>query len=215
MRDLTITVYDINELSQEAKEKAFNDWYGKGDYPWTDDNYAVLKKFCAFFPVEVNDYAYGAYGNDGIDWKFNYFPYVDTIKKLSGIRLLSYLWNNHGHRLYKGKYYSLWSKTTPNPNYREGGSAPEGKLKKRYSKVMFTNDCPLNGYFIDMDILQPIYDFMNKPVEATTFETLMDECLNAWITAYSKDVENYFSMDTFVEESQVNGWEYDENGNMI
>lgn len=201
MRTVAIEVYDVNELSEEAKKRAHQEWQEKKDYPWSEENEKTLRAFVEWFPVTVNRWQYDEYmSRVSFDFEAD-----DCIRKLTGQRLATYLWNNYKHALYSGRYYSLWSRT-------EIGDPYPRKLKSRNSKVMLTNCCPLTGYYIDMAILQPIYDFMAKPSEGYDFYVLMADCLGAWGRACSNDFRDASSMESFEEDCETYGWEFTEDG---
>jgi hypothetical protein len=199
MRTATIKVYKVDELSEKAKEKAFNDFCCTSDYFSASENESTLKEFENLFPIKVKQWEYGFQGS-----YINYEFTDDEIEELSGIRLLKYLYNNYWTDLFKGKYYSK-------------GRYIDGKYtyKSRRSKAIFEHCCVLTGYCIDDDILDPIYNFLKKPEAHITFNDLMDDCLQSWIKACENDYEAYFSMESFEDMAQANEWEFKENGEMF
>jgi hypothetical protein len=208
MREISKTVYRINELSEKAQEKAYYDWCCHDCYPWASENEKSLKEFEKYFPVEIRGWEYDEW-NHHVKWSFTG---EEEIEELEGFRLAKYLYNNYFRVLYKGKYYSLWSKRDTNPHYREGGHAPKGKLKYRYSKVMFEKTCTLTGFHMDWSLLEPIWSFIDKPVPGVTFYDLMEDCLYKWGKDCSEDFRANTSMEAFIETSEINDWEYYEDG---
>lgn len=199
MKKITVDyeVYSIDELSENAREKAYYSWLRDFDYPWADDNRATLDKFENIFPIKVKN------------WEYGYRKYInfemtcdDEIAELSGIRLLKYIYNNYYDFLYKGRYYSI----------RHCDENGKYSFKYKYSKVIKDNSCPLTGYYMDDEILEPIYKFLKNPSPSITFENLMYKCLDNWLYACDKDYEYCTSMEYFIEESRDNGWEYFEDG---
>ena len=205
MEVIKLKTYKLSELSDAAKEKAFNNSVSNFTYHWHDENIAVLKEFENIFPLQINNYEYDQ-NNGFVSWEFAY----DDVQELSGIRLMAKLSSNYFRDLYKGKYYSLWSKKDKNPHYTEGGSAPCGKLKSKHSKILF-EETTLTGYCVGYDILKPIFDFLKKPTDIT-FEDLMQECIDAWIKSVVFDYEYAASMEAFTEDAEVNEWKYTEDG---
>jgi hypothetical protein len=117
---------------------------------------------------------------------------------------MKYIWNNYSDYIFKGKYYSTKGYYDEKQQYH---------YKYRHSNIILEKEnCPLTGYYIDNEILQPLWDFLDKPNKNTTFHDLMEECLNNWISACNKDYENYYSMENFLEESKANEYEYLESG---
>ena len=108
----------------------------------------------------------------------------------------AYLMNNHWNDLYTRKYF--W-------NGRKG----------RESRIFVDTCCPLTGYCIDNDILDPIYRFLKSPTENVTFDNLMDECLDSFFRACRDDMESTQTLEYFTEESNANGWEYLSDGKLF
>jgi hypothetical protein len=186
-------VYGINELSKEAKERAFQDWCNDDCYPYSDYNRTVLDKFAEVFGIV------------DLDWEYGYRNYIrfsttnEYSEELTGVRLMKYIWNNYKQYLYTMKIY-----------YKNGIGA---STKTHCSKISYiTGNCPLTGYFIDNDIIQPIHEFMNNPRKDINYYDLMKKCLYAWISACNDDYNSYYSMETFIDEAEMNEWEYYENG---
>lgn len=204
MTTVEIQIFDFSELSERAKENAHNTWLGEGHSPnWSEDNLNSLKAFYKVFPIK----------DTGGDWGgYTELTCEDEVAALSGHRLAKYIWNNYGNVLWKGKYYSLWSKTDQNPHYRPGGSAPMGKLKSRYSKIIkVPQNYNLTGYCMDEAVLQPIYEFLEKP-DNRDFEDLLTDCVHSWKKAFKEDEESYYSIENFAELCEANEWQFTENG---
>lgn len=183
-------VYTIDELSEEAKEKAYNAWLEHWDYAWEIENENTLKAFEELFPIKVLDWEYGLYRN-----YITFEVTDDDIKNLSGIRLLKYLYNNYFNLLFKPKVYQH----------------PKNPKKQRISKIFYEENRELTGYYLDYDILDPIYEFFKNP-KNISFEDLMSRCLNTWVKTCSQDYEYCLSFENFVEESHINNWLYFEDG---
>src|SRR5699024_716261 len=211
MREITKKIYEVHELSEEARDEAYYNWQLHSDYPWGQVNEESLSAFIDVFPISVNDWQYDQFtGHISFDFESD-----EDIEELSGIRLMKYIYNNYWSNITSGRFYSLWSKKDKNPYYTENGHAPWGKLKTRYSKIMVSMDnCPFTGYHIDGALLQPIFKFMDNPCEYTTFNDLMDECLNNWVSDCVKDYEYCSSMEYFEDYCEANNMEFDEYGNV-
>lgn len=59
MRTETITIYSYSELSEEAKERAYDEWMPY--YAFEADNRRTLEAFCDAFGIEVYGYEYDSY----------------------------------------------------------------------------------------------------------------------------------------------------------
>lgn len=186
----TYTLYRITELSEEAKEKAHGEWLcNRYFYGWTYENRQTLDAFCERFGIVCRNWRY-----DACNYSYDYRSrQEDCIDSLSGWRLVAYLMNNHWNDLYTRKYF--W-------NGRKG----------RESRIFVDTCCPLTGYCIDNDILDPIYRFLKSPTENVTFDNLMDECLDSFFRACRDDMESTQTLEYFTEESNTNGWEYLSDG---
>lgn len=183
----TITLYRLDELKGSAKERAL-DWLRDDTDFWAEERNATLTAFEKIFPITVRDYDYG--NQNYINFMFDD---EEEISKLSGIRLMKYIYNNYFSALWKGKYYHMNSKT-------------------RHSKVMFDNCCPLTGYYLDNAILDPIFNFLKKPDNTTTFYDLLYDCLQSWVYACRDDLEYLNSEECLTETADANGWLFDEYG---
>lgn len=197
MRTIEVKIYNIDELSDKAQQRAFHDWLSDDMYAWSCENEKTLDEFISIFPVKVTNWQYG-YGN----YINFYMTCDDDLEELEGFRLAKHLWNEYKGYIYKGKYYST------------GQRWIDGKYhyKHRYSKITLERSCVLTGYCIDDDILKPLYDFLDRPVEGVTFKELMEDCLDAWIKACADDYEACRSFEYFKEDSEINNYEYYENG---
>ena len=201
MRTEKIKIYKFNELTDEAKEKAIEDYRNTDNYFFGSENEASLKAFENIFPILIGRWSYGGDRGDGIS-----FSMECDIAELSGQRLATYIWNNYRDQIYKGKYYSSRAvptgRTTP----------PMINYKYRYSKCTLEEGYNLTGYCADEYLLQPIFDFLKQPVSTMTFEDLMRECLDEWIDKCTKDVEYQYS-DEYIEDTlEANEYEFYETG---
>lgn len=205
METKEITLYDVSELTEDAQKEAYTDWLQYADYPFAKDNEDVLYEFSEYFPVNIKDYRY-----DEISANVSFsFDEDNEILQLSGIRLLAYLQNNYFYPLFKGKYYSLFSRIDENPHRNKN----VGKLKQRHSKVMFERNC-LTGYYLGEIILDPIHEFMKKP-DYRTFEDLLEECIHEWENAVKQDVKGYFSFESFKDHAEANDYKYTKEGKLL
>ena len=199
MREVTMKVYSVEELSEKALCRAYDNWSINSDYPWGNENEKSTVEFEKVFPIQVYSWEYGG----GYDYvRFN-MTCEEEVEELEGFRLAKYIWNNYRLDIYKGKYYSK-------------GKYVDGKYSyvSRHSKIKLEKDCPLTGYYLDYDILEPIWDFLDSPRPNVTFKDLMEECLDKWINACEGDCDSYYSKDNFIETAKDNEWEFYEDGSM-
>lgn len=180
MKTVETNVYSFDELTPKAQERAFDHFCSTYDYPYENDNQEVLDEFCKLFDISV-DFVYGyAYTLQFIvRTKFQYGE-----EELSGVRLMAYLQNNFM------KYLTL-----PKVWYNEKCT------KKYFSKVFFEErEYPLTGYYIDEDILKPIYDFLSHPNSNVTFVKLMEKCIANYLKVAQADYDSVYSIEYFENE---------------
>jgi hypothetical protein len=198
MKTIEITLYKFEELSEAAQQKAINNYRDEGN---NDSEYCyheahdTVKKF--------NDIFNTKYGHESwLDVRTSHID--DNTINLKGLRLRKYIINNYWSQLDKGKFFSLWSKTEKSyKHYKEGHPV----LKKRYSKVLFDNSCVLTGVCYDHDILDPIYNLIEKydpkQHDNLDMETLFEDCFYS----LKKSLENedqYRNSDEYIFEELTN-----------
>jgi len=210
MQTKRIKVYSFDELSPEAQEAALD--YARRTEAvqdcsfFFDDAYETVKKFNDLFGTSEGHREWTDYRTDNID---------DNVLNLSGPRLLSYLWNNYGRELYKGKYYTVKthrplkhrrvrSKTLSNGNF----------FNAYYSAIQLENSCVLTGMCYDDDMLQPIYDFMSKP-DNRTFEDLLSECFDSLKSALQSEEEYHYSDEGVQEYLTANNYQFLKDGTIF
>jgi hypothetical protein len=218
MKQITIDTFEITELSEKAKEKAYYKWLEGREYFWGDDNKASLEKFAEIFPVKIRNWSYGDRGA-GVDYSFTE---RDEIEELSGWRLATYLWNNYRDTIYQRKYLQSFRRDNRifHPMVRQKVEKDRETGKEYYWTKVTSNwrvdtyNCPLTGYFIDNSLLDPIWKFMDNP-DNRSFKDLLDDCFGEWVKDCEEDYEFSTSMERFVEEAHEMEWMYDEKGRMV
>lgn len=191
----TRTLYTFDELSDEAKERAYQNW--SPEYFWHDDNVKSLNAFCDALNIRLQSYSYGDRGSH-VSADFN----IDTnAEELTGLRLRTWIINNIFPNITKGKYYGKLSGTYPNM-----------KHVKRYSRIQRDYDFALTGYCMDETLTRPLFEFVDKPTNGTTLEDILEDCLESWRIAAEKDFEYSQSFEAFAEHAEANEYEYTEEG---
>lgn len=190
----TYTLYTLAELSPRARSQAYDDWLRRPpEYVFAADNNKTLEAFCDLFGVQCRDWHYDASRHG---FRFD-TDYSDQELNLSGVRLLSLLCNRFSRHLFPPKIY--WSRDA---------------RKKRHSRIFTDTRCPLTGFWVDDEILSPIYEFLKRP-DRRTFFTLLHECLDSFFEACSQDCDYCTSEEYFEQESDANKYEYLENGKLF
>lgn len=212
----TVEILSVNELSDEAKEKAHQSWLENRDrYDWMDENIDTLEAFCKLFGIEAQRYKLGTYSNVGIDMD----DIDDKVLALSGIRLSAYIHNNFGKKLKKGKYRSIKAdgRHLNHPCIEKRTTTLRDGTVKLWntwrSKVIFEDDynCALTGYYMDNEILYHVYEQLSK-FNDRTFEELLTDCIQQFEKAVNLDCEHQESMEYFLDEAEANEFEYTPNG---
>jgi len=171
------SIYEFSELPEEVQTKIVSEWREEDYFPWEEDNAETLKQFCEIFPVSVTDYEYGHRSYINADYSI-----ADDVEDFTGVRLLKYIVNNYWSHLYKPKYLKCINKKTV------------------YSKCQYDSTCVLTGYFLDQDILQPIYDFLKHPTDNINLQSLLNTCLQAWIEGCRKDYDYWLSEKSIIDD---------------
>lgn len=187
MRTEKVKIYQLYELPLKFQLKAYEQWLEEDSYPWYCGNKRVLDAFEKIFPIKINNWEYDSY-RGYISFYFEENDY--RIDNMKGIRLLKYLYNNYYDDLFPSK--TLWTKSN----------------KKHKSKINKCSDCPLTGYYLDMDILEPIYDFLKYPNEHITFFELINTCLNKWVDTCTIDLNSCSTFEYFSDIAISNKYEY-------
>jgi hypothetical protein len=129
--------------------------------------------------------------------------------ELSGIRLAKFIWNNYKDDIFKGKYYSLWSKTDISYEHHKEGYPV---LKTRRSKILLDNCCVLTGVCNDDDLLSPIYKFLDNPIDIN-FEELLTACINSLCKSVSSEIDYNNSDKGIIETIIDNDYDFTIEGN--
>lgn len=180
------TVYKFNELSEKAQQNVLDTFRHNQDYPWIYDNKACLDMFVKSFPfVEISNWEYGYR---------NYIDFVITndLEDLAGVRLWKWLKNNFHDIVY----------------------TDYGKASPHATKSVFES-CPLTGYCVDDDLLQPLRDFLTRPKQSVTLYTLIQDCLTAWMQACNNDYEYWQSEEAIKDDIDANDYEFYDNGELV
>lgn len=190
MKTVRLKVYTINELAPKAKESALNQIRNTRYFPWGDEYAKTFEAFCeGMLGANIK--------HNRTEQTIDLSNFTDEQLELSGIRLMKFIWNNYKSDLYKGKYYSKWI---------------NGECKSRRSKVIFAKDCNLTGFCADFDILKPMYEFLEKPINSTTLENLITLCKVSFETALENDIEYHDSDEALIEHCLENDILFTANG---
>lgn len=195
MKQINITVYTVDELSDAARNAAYNKWIDS--YQWDDwDFRKCLESFERLTGFEARRWSLG----DCYNYNFilNYTAHDwDRVEELSGQRLHAWLNNNILEPSKVMKYYYL-------SDFR--------KVRKSRIRV---SGYDFSGMDADYFVLQPILDWMKCTKKDVTLRDIMLECFNNLFRYYSNDYEYYTSMEYFREYCEMNGLEFMQDGRML
>lgn len=206
MRTVRTKVYKFNELSEQAKQKAIDTFRSNDNEVnfYAEEICDSAKKVIKLFNLRT--------GNEYSDIRTSHID--DNILQLSGVRLYKYIINNYYSDLFTPAYiktiYKEWHCKLFICKLKTGRDG--NKYTQVYSKTKKDNSCVLTGVCYDMDILEPIYKFLEKPSKGITFEDLMNEIGNAINKTYS-DNDDWVNSDEFITETiEANEYEYTQDG---
>ena len=186
MRTIEISIYKFSELSDESKRKALDKFEPFVGFIY-DDAHETVKAFCEVFGVKEGRHNWLDFNTDYID---------DNILELTGQRLRTYLINNFYSEIYKPKTYY------------------KGVNKKRKSKIFVNNDCVLTGVCYDHDMLEGIYNFIQKPCEHTDFKDLIGNAFHDLRKSVEDEASYRYSDEAKIEDIEANDYEFYEDGNI-
>lgn len=218
MKTIEIKLYKFNELSEEAKQNAIENFRNKGsvytDYIY-DEAYETVKEFHKVFGTNLGRHSW-------LDAGINF---DDNILDLTGLRLRTWIINNFYSDLFRRKYLG-WSKAeigkSCNPRkhrMKKFSTDYKGALSCSYwSNTQKEKTCVLTGVCYDMDLLDPIYNFIawNNPKNDVVqdIESLIDECFESLRTSIEKEVEYRNSNEAIAENLEDNDYDFTENGEL-
>jgi len=206
MKTIRTKVYQFSELTESAKQKAI-EWYRNSNddgYLYADEIIESVKEVCELFHLKT--------GREWSDIRTSHID--DNIMELKGIRLYKYIVNNYWSSLFKRKFLGsigdnkvIKHRMSKTHFYDMSKGARVNSSNFIYSNIRFDNCCTLTGVCYDMDILQPVYDFLEKPNTSTTFEDLMNEIESAISKTFQQN-EDWVNSDEYITE-QIESNEYD------
>lgn len=204
MKTIELNLYSFNELSEEAKEKAIENWLsGAGNEDF-------------YYDERIKSY------NKAMEI-YNQLESIEN--EISGARLVAYIENNFSHlwrntnRISKHliKYPELVTKKRiKNGCYFENSDYQYkyNCLKFRVSRIFETNNidnCPLTGVCYDVDFMEPIINFMKNPSSKTTNIDLWED-MPSYESIYNRDMEDINSDEYVSEHLEANNYEFTEDG---
>lgn len=190
MKTIEINLYKFDELSDEAKQKAYAKWLdSEREFNWGEDYLESLKHGLKHFGFELRKWDIDYYNATHAYIDFVYTEsngYCDEEDTLRGVRLWKFL--NRRHMGYWCKYQNM-------------------------KRGLLDGNCPFTGVCFDESFLDPVREFMEIP-EDISFKELMKECVYKLLKDLKLDYEYQQSYGFFCEEMAANDIDFTEDGNI-
>ena len=199
MTTIEIELYEFHELEESAQERALNNLRGTLDYPWAEENASSLDAFCEALGVKVWNWRVSLCAPcyitlDSMQMKPE--PYVKTGEEtVTGLRLRTWIINNFEHVLWEHKMFGEY-----------------GEKQRRSHIIEIEASCPWTGYCMDYALLHPIREFIKDPIAGTTWEDLILDCLNSWVSSYRSDLEYMNTDEYLLNHIEANNYTFTKNG---
>ena len=235
MKEITIRLYDYDELSPEAKEHALEEWRSEDvEHFWGRELEDTLKKLQKELGISVTQWEYTpTYHDSGV---IRFTHYTDDQLALAGRRAQAFLWNNFAHLIMQPRK-QWYAKHRDGRVDLSGSLRCDGEWENTYrkSKIFFDRtydgSCPLTGVSFDNDALDPLVYFCfgvewdekeKKRVMipqsrrtkwiTTTVEDVLRDCVDALLRSAQDDWNYQFTEEFFADHASANGFMFDENG---
>ena len=213
MKTIKVKIYSYNELSEKSKEKVKNELINSGYFyeHIFSDAANTLEKFCKIFNIKY-------YNIDFLELYRNNYKLVhkENVLNFHGPRLVSYLWNNYSTEIFKPKFIGNLKTNEYIKHNRIKSPLEPNKQNNRFnpyfSGCQISSDCPLTGVCYDYDILEPLIKVMLCIDLNTTFEDVLNNCINDLCSAIEKEYNYYCSEDGINEYFEFNERQFLENG---
>jgi hypothetical protein len=200
MKTIEIKLFQFDELSDESKQRAIQEWREEGiDHWWTDEYIETIKKGLKAFDAVFADYEIDFAETYRSSWRIDA---LEPKEEITGQRLRTWIINNYWGVLYSKKHYGEYTKDAT------------GTWKyPRYSRIIQTeSDCPFTGFCGDNDFLEPMRKFIKRPNDGQTFKDLLNECVESVLFAGNKDFEYQYSDEGIAETIRGNEYDFRANG---
>lgn len=189
-----LQLFTFNELSENAKSKALNE-FNYSDYSF--------------------DYIYSDANNTLKVFK-DTFEKKDSNENITGFRLAKWIINNYYDILFKPYFVrsvkkdaAIYHKRIKTTQYKNGNIS-----NFYYSAIKKTNSCVLTGVCYDDDILKPIYEFLKSPYNIN-FDELISDCLDSLEKSIQSEIDYNYTDEAKAEYLNENDYYFTVDGKMI
>lgn len=199
MKTINLILYTFDELSKEVQKQIIDRerWnvMEQCACSYGTDYHNSLDKFEELMDIFVPNWKVGYdgyYCHVKIDVKYAYYETV-LLEHLSGKLLVRYLQNNILPSLMVPKHYYAYKRVND-----------KSILKSRASRIIKVCDCPLTGTCYDMYLIDPILKYIQNPTPQTTYEDLIDECVESFFKEWHKEYQYWADNEDFIREELHN-----------
>lgn len=210
METLEIKLYSIEELSEEAKQRALDNIVAPTDFCW-DDAEDTIKAFNEAFNVRS--------GRDS--WlEYDLGSWDDSILELRGLRLRTWIINNWGSVLWKARYRKSIEDKSKEHRYIRKKRFDNGKIYSAWYSQINKDEtcCVLTGMCYDDNMLKPIYDFIAykdpKKMKHVDIDDLISDCFHAIKKTVESEIEYYDTEEAKIEHAEANDYKFLESGKL-
>lgn len=224
MRTIELKLYQFSELSEQAKERAIQDYRESAaneDLQIMFSEYlASLKRFCDLTGVELKDYS--LCDRSDVTLRFESYDFDNT--DLQGLRLRTWVINNWSLVIERPKFlkvlnYKDMANNTKKMPFILKDAKTYNSYTLAYSRVQkcALDDCGLTGLYSDYAVLKPLFDFVVRPYDFRENYDLED-LLTDIAGNFEADVNNAYESilsDEYIKEHLENcDYEYLSNGEL-
>lgn len=209
MREIKFNIYQYDELSAEAKEKAVDnvrETIGSMLCDFDADEYrSALKEIEKIFEIKVYDWSVG-YPGTYSRWRFNENSRFSDLSDNPRF-LVRYLDEVERH-CRKGRFYSSSFRKVPVDKEHPAGLA----YTKRYSKVMFERNYCLTGTWTSAvvdDYMEKRWDYVRRH---RTIEDFVDDMLYDFFKSWESNQECNYEDEAIIDTILGNDYEFTEDG---
>jgi len=188
-----LNVYELAELSDTAKNKAYYNWLETTDDHILTANEGLdsLKAFCDLFDCAASGY----------DWerKTAKIQYSETCE-LTGKLAHRHINKTHDKLLKWKKRYAC---RMPDGNLRHNCVGYNCITRK--SNIFKEISCPLTGMCYDMSLTDGLKKYLRRPYKKTeTVRDVLDNCIEDFLSEMQEICEHETSMERFEETAKDN-----------
>lgn len=209
MREIKFNIYQYDELSAEAKEKAVDnvrETIGSMLCDFDANNYrSALEKIEEIFEIRVYDWCVG-YPGTYSRWRFNENSRFSDMSDEPKF-LVRYL-DEVERYCRKGRFYSSSFRKVPVDKEHPAGL----DYTKRYSKVMFERNYCLTGDWTSAvvdDYMEKRWDYVRRH---RTIEDFVDDMLYDFFKQWERDQECNYEDEAIIDTILCNDYEFTEDG---